>query len=101
MMAKNKKSPPKNFAKKDSHPQGKPQDSRTTDRALAETPENQAGPWADTPGTEDDGGESMLAGRSREHHPAVPEQVELPPENRELPSSPSPQRPTSEPPSDA
>lgn len=31
------------------------------------------------PGAEQDGGESILSGRSREKHPAVPEEAELPP----------------------
>lgn len=30
------------------------------------------------PGSEADGGESVISGRSRERHPAVPEETELP-----------------------
>ncbi len=33
-------------------------------------------PLGTKPGGEDDGGESTLSGRSREHHPAVPDEVE-------------------------
>lgn len=56
--------------------------ARKEDQALSKTPSKKSGPQGDTPGTEEDGGETILSGRSREQHPGIPEQAENPEEDQ-------------------